>query len=149
MSKKPIPAPASPAAPPVALARPSWLPPHVPYNDNWDTFIRALYIIFERDFKQGYPRFRTLPIWHNRRIEREDKYQFEEAFWHLVTRYEWVYNRSTRHDMKERYPDPERAGRLPWAKPILDYEADSEVTAWDCDEEAHVVGGLWCAPTFG
>ena len=78
--------PPQPPAPTAAPARPAWLPPHIPFNGDWDTFIKALHIIFERDFVRVWPRFRALPVWHdNRKMDPDDKYNFEEGFWHLVT----------------------------------------------------------------
>jgi len=128
----PAPAPATPATPP---AKPAWLPPHIPFSGDWDTFIKALYLVFDRDFKRAFPRFRTFPVWHNRKLDPEDKYNFEEGFWHLVTREDWIYDRETRRKEKERLPDLERAGRLPWAKPVIEHDADVEILAWDFDDE--------------
>ena len=43
---------------------PAWLPPHIPFNGDWNVFVRALYILFTRDFKNNWPRFRERPVWH-------------------------------------------------------------------------------------
>ena len=115
-------------------ATPAWLPSHIPFGGDWNTFIRALCIIFERDFKNRWPRFRTFPVWHNRRVDPTDIYGFEEGFWHLVSRDQPVYNRQTRRNGKQRLPDFDRAGRLPWAKPIIEHETAVEVMVWDYDE---------------
>ncbi|MBI2928195.1 MAG: hypothetical protein HYY24_21205 [Verrucomicrobia bacterium] len=126
----PTPQPKPAAAP----APPAWLPPFIPFGGDWNVFVRALYIVFERDFKNRWPNFRTFPVWHNRRVDPDDDYGFEEGFWHLVTRDQMVYNRQTRRDEKERLPDLDRAGRLPWAKPIIEHETAVEMLAWDFDE---------------
>ena len=128
MSDNLIPTPAP------APAKPGWLPPHIPFNGDWDTFVKALYIIFDRDFKKVWPRFRTFPVWYNRWIDPEDKLHFEEGFWHLVTRDQMVYNRQARRNEKERLPELDRAGRLPWAKPIIEHETAVEILAWDFDD---------------
>src|ERR1039458_3967837 len=121
----------TPTPPP---APPAWLPPFIPFGGDWNVFVRALYIIFERDFKNHWPRFRTFPVWHDRRVDPTDNYGFEEGFWHLVTRDQLVYDRQTRRNEKERLPDLDRAGRLPWAKPIIEHETAIEILAWDFDE---------------
>lgn len=118
-----------------APSRPDWLPDHVPFAGDWDAFVRTLYAIFEVDFKQRAPRFRSLPVWHDRRIEEGDRYRFEEGFWHLVTKDEWVYNRATRRKEKGRLPEFDRAGRLPWAKPIIVNSHEEIVVAWDYEDE--------------
>jgi hypothetical protein len=118
-----------------ASARPDWLPDHVPFSGDWDGFIRTLYAIFESDFKHGRPRFRTRPIWHNQWVDRSDTYRFEEGFWHLVTRDQWIYNRATRRKEKERLPELDRAGRLPWAKPITENETTDHVLVWEFEDE--------------
>jgi hypothetical protein len=127
--------PAPQPVPPAAAARPAWLPPHVPFGGDWNVFVRALYLVFERDFKNRWPRFRTFPVWHDRRVLPDGSGR-EESFWHLITRDEFVYDRQTRRSEKQRLPDLDRAGRLPWAKPIIEHETAGEILAWDFDEAA-------------
>ena len=114
-------------------AMPDWLPPNLPFDGDWKVFVRALYIVFERDFKTNLPILRTLPIWHDRRVLPDGDGK-EEGFWHLVTRDQWVYNRTTRRNEKQRLPELNRAGRLPWARPIIDHETTPDVLAWEFDE---------------
>lgn len=118
----------------VSGGTPPWLPPIVPFTGNWDVFIRTLYAIFEIDFKKPWLHFRTFPVWHDRRIDPKDKYGFEEGFWHLVSRDEWVWNPKLRRKEKERLPELDRASRLPWGRPIIEHETVVEVLAWDFDE---------------
>lgn len=118
-----------------APERPDWLPDHVPHSGDWEAFIRTLYAVFESDFKHSAPRFLSLPVWHDRRIEAEDRYRFEEGFWHLVTKDEWVYNRTTRRKEKVRVPEFDRASRLPWAKPVIVNSHEKTVIAWDYEDE--------------
>lgn len=119
--------------PPQPPAPPAWLPPFIPFGGDWRTFVGALHIIFTRDFKNRWPRFRTFPVWHDRRVLPDGDGK-EEGFWHLVTRDQMVYNRQTRRNEKERLPELDRAGRLPWAKPIIEHETAVEMLAWDFDE---------------
>ena len=113
---------------------PGWLPDPVSFYGNWDSFVRTLYVVFETDFKHGYPRYRSRPIWHDRRVESGDSYGYEEGFWHLVTKDEWVWNSATRHKEKTRLPELDRAARLPWTKPAIDNDSVPEVLTWDFEQ---------------
>lgn len=115
---------------------PAWLPEIVPFKGDWNAFVRALYAIFEKDFKCSIPRFRSFPVWHNQKVEPGDKYGFEEGFWHLVSRDEWVYDRVIRRKEKQRLPEFDRAGRLPWAKPMIHHDGDPSILVWDYEEES-------------
>lgn len=114
---------------------PAWLPGIIPFQGDWNFFVRALYKVFSTDFKTGGPRFRYRPLWYNQRIEADDPFGYEEGFWHLVTRDQWVYNRVTRRNEKERLPEFDRAARLPWAKPITQHESAPELLVWEFEEE--------------
>ena len=114
---------------------PDWLPDIIPFQGDWNAFVRVLYTVFSADFKTGTPRFRSRPLWHDRRIASDCPYQFEEGFWHLVTRDQWVYSRQTRRKEKERLPELDRAARLPWAKPIAQNEDSQELVVWEFEEE--------------
>jgi hypothetical protein len=118
----------SPDAPP-----PGWLPAAIPFAGDWSVFVAVIYTVFCRDFKGTWPRFRAWPVWHDRRVLPDGDGK-EEGFWHLVSRDQWVYNRQTRRNEKERLPELDRAGRLPWARPLVEHETDAAVQAWDFDE---------------
>ena len=126
--------PTTPPAAPAAPAKPAWLPPHIPFNGDWKVFVGAIYLVFTRDFKGTWPRFRTLPVWHDRRV-LDDGDGKEEGFWHLVQKDQWIYNPKTRRKEKERLPEFDRAGRLPWARPIIEHEIADGVKVWDYDDE--------------
>jgi hypothetical protein len=117
-----------------ASPQPDWLPDIIPFQGNWDVFVRALYRVFDADFKSGSPRFRNRPLWHDRRILPDDPLGYEEGFWHLVTRDQWRYNHQTRRREKERLPEFDRAARLPWARPITRNETSEPVLAWEFEE---------------
>ena len=114
---------------------PDWLPDPIHFNGDWNAFVRTLYAVFESDFKHGHPRFRGCPIWHNQRIDTDGPHRFEEGFWHLVTKDQWIYDRQTRRNTKERLPEFERAARMPWAKPIVDHERDPGVVVFEFEDE--------------
>ena len=114
---------------------PDWLPDPILFEGDWDSFVRVLYVIFESDFKHGHPWYQNCPIWHDRRVEHGDRYGYEEGFWHLVTRDEWVWNPATRRKEKNRLPELKRAARLPWAKPTIDNDFMPEVLTWNFEQD--------------
>jgi hypothetical protein len=114
---------------------PDWLPDSILFDGDWNAFVRTLYAVFESDFKHGRPRFRGCPVWHNQRINNDAHHRFEEGFWHLVTRDQWVFDQKTRRNIKDRLPDLDRASRLPWAKPIVDHDSDPSVTVFEFEDE--------------
>lgn len=114
---------------------PKWLPPIVPYHGDWAPFVKALHALFSIDFKSGTLRFRGCPVWYDRRVLRDDPHGFEEGFWHLVTRDEWVYDPVKRCKEKQRLPEIERARRLPWGRPSIEHETEPELLVWDFEDE--------------
>jgi len=121
MTASPVPAP------------PRWLPAAIPFAGDWNAFVTALYAVFTRDFKGTWPRFRDRPVWHDRRV-LADGDGMEEGFWHLVQKDQWVWNPCTRRKEKQRLPEFERAGRLPWARPIIEHNEETVILVWDFDE---------------
>jgi hypothetical protein len=106
------------------MTPPSWLPAIVSCDGVWDDVLAVLYGIFDRDFRQRAPRFRSLPVWWDRTVKPGERY--EEGFWHLITRDD--------HALGERLADFRRAERLPWCRPTLDNEQDPAVAVWDYDK---------------
>jgi hypothetical protein len=115
---------------------PTWLPSIIPFGGDWDTFVRSVYDVFTRDFKRCPPRFRSVAVWHDQRVDSTDKYKFEEGFWHLVTRDQLVWDPKTRQNRKQRLTDIQRAERVPWARPIIGNERAAGVVAWDFDHDS-------------
>jgi len=101
---------------------PAWLPAMFPVNP-WtaDTY-DLLYAIFCRDFKFDPASYAGHRVWFFPEMDRGK----EEIFWHLTDR----------EDKRSgaRYPDLERAARLPWSRPMLDHAAEPEILAWDYEE---------------
>ena len=87
------------------------------------------------DFKSGSLRFRGSPVWYDRRIDPTDPHSYEEGFWHLVTRYEFVWNPRLKRKEKHRFPDIERAKHLPWGRPTVENENEVEVVVWNFEDE--------------
>ena len=119
--------------PPPTNTPPGWLPAIIPFDGDWKQFVADLYAVFTQDFKEQTPRFRSSPVWHDRRVFADGDGK-EEGFWHLVTRDQWVWNARTRKNEKERLPELDRGSRLPWARPIIEHESDASVQVWDFDE---------------
>ena len=107
----------------------------MPYHGDWAPFVKALHALFSIDFKSGTLRFRGCPVWYDRRVLRDDPHGFEEGFWHLVTRDEWVYDPVKRCKEKQRLPEIERARRLPWGRPSIEHETEPELLVWDFEDE--------------
>lgn len=104
------------------IAKLDWLPPILSLSGRpWKEIISLLYVVFERDFKQGRPKFQKYPVWWNRKVEHEGCY--EEGFWHLIS----IEDKST----GERLIEFRRAERLPWCSPTIVHSDDDAVKVWD------------------
>lgn len=112
---------------------PEWLPAIVSVDGNYDEVITFLYSIFKKDFIDNQPCYKSMPIWHDR--QKEDKEQYEEGFWHLVTR-------DFRKNV-DRLFDPRRAERLPWCSPTINNSNDSSVKAWDHKDQRRTTTYIW------
>ena len=104
------------------MTPPLWLPAMASVNGEFSEVIARLYEVFCVDFHKSRCWFQKRPVWWDRRV-LPDGLDYEEGFWHLVTR----NDPSTR----ERLLDPRRAERLPWCRPTITHDTDSCVLAWD------------------
>jgi hypothetical protein len=104
----------------MASLPPSWLPKIFSIDGSWEQVLKRLYAVFRTDFIHHKCKFIDMPVWWDRRKTEDSDY--EEGFWHLITKI----------DRKgERLWDPRRAERLPWCKPTLTHSAESEIKSWD------------------
>jgi len=103
---------------------PDWLPPMLTLSGTWDKIVSSLYAIFERDFKQGKPKFQHYMVWWDQKVLSGQHY--EEGFWHLISRDD--------KSSGERIPDFRRAERLPWCAPVITRSNDSAINVWDYQE---------------
>jgi hypothetical protein len=113
---------------------PGWMPDLIDTNGTWDEILARLYAVFQRDFQNGRPIFRGLPVWWDRRFEGGDPH--EEGFWHLVTRDD--------KETGERLLETPRAKRLAWCRATIDHCAGREVLTFDYVEgDGKVRTYLW------
>lgn len=103
---------------------PSWLPDMISVDGEWEAVLLRLYVIFERDIKNGNPMLNSRMVWYERK--KKDGNKYEEGFWHLIER--------ENKKAKERQFDPRRSERLPWCKPTIENSSQSEVLTWDFEE---------------
>lgn len=111
---------------------PDWLPAIMCTDGNWNRVIAALYAIFERDIKNSAIRLKGRPVWHDRRVLPGEEY--EEGFWHLTSRDEWVFDKKQRRKVKDRVWDSRRSERLPWCRPTIEHAGEPVVMMWDYEE---------------
>ena len=104
---------------------PSFLPPMLNLDGEWNDILSLLYNIFVRDFKETKTYHRGKRIIYNGAI-KEDGLGKEEGFWHVVSK----------KDKKsgDRFIDYPRAERLPWAKPLMESPERLEIKVWQYQE---------------
>ena len=107
------------------IDKPKWLPETLHFDGNWEAFIKSVYQIFERDFKQSKPIFRTLPVLYDSKIE-DGK---EAGFWHIVQKDD--------PNSKERLPDIRRCEHIPWPKPIIEHSNERGISVWKNDRKTN------------
>lgn len=102
-----------------APVAPAWLPNLIPVGGDWNALLGVLYLVFERDIKNGKPRVSGVPVWWDRRLLPGETY--EEGFWHLITKDDREHGR---------IPDFRRAERLAWCGAVIANCGDAAVTSW-------------------
>ena len=92
-----------------------WLPSIIECKDfsKWNDYLEGLYIIFMKDFIEDRIKFEEKYV-NFRKAPMDGKY--EHTFIHLTHKNE--YHLST--DPNDRIPDPRRAERIGWNKPIIE-----------------------------
>ncbi|MBN1904884.1 MAG: hypothetical protein JW927_07285 [Deltaproteobacteria bacterium] len=110
--------------------------------DPWiDSTYDMLYDIFCRDIRDHDLRYFDNRVW----IFREMEDGREKIFWHLTTRSEKKVKIPRRKKKffpseqvyfnEDRYPDLRRCERLPWIRALIEQAGDTEILAWDYEEE--------------
>ncbi|MBK7377961.1 MAG: hypothetical protein IPJ03_02975 [Ignavibacteriales bacterium] len=114
--------------------KPSWLPDIISVDGNWEEILERLYSIFSTDFIIGKPKLENYPVFWDRTIDQDDKY--DKGFWHLVEREDLL--------TKERNFDPRRAERLPWCAPSIENCKDQIIKMWEYKEAKNKINiYLW------
>ena len=104
----------------MSASLPLWLPELLSISGEPSEIIDTLYATFRRDFKNGRPVFRSLPVWWDRRTIEDSR---DEGFWHIVTQKD--------HATGYRLLDNCRAKRLAWARAAIDNAGCQDVTVFD------------------
>jgi len=92
------------------------LPDKLDLDGSFEKIFALLYSVFKADFIDGRAFYQGLPIvFDNRKVDSE----YEEGFWHLVTR-----------GKNERIPDFKRAKRIPWIRPIIESHPHEDILFW-------------------
>lgn len=107
------------------LESPSFLPPLLNLDGDWDTILSRLYDVFEKDFKMSQVCHNGIKVLYNSTV-KDGRSGKEEGFWHVVSRYDIRTG--------ERLIDYPRAKRLPWAKPLIESRERSEIKVWQYQE---------------
>lgn len=100
---------------------PEWLPEPIDVNGVPSEVFALLYLQFRLDFLDSSCYLRDAPV-HCSRFKKEGE-EYEEAFWHLVTREE--------HSTGARLLDTRRAQKLAWCAAVIANCDDTRVTAWN------------------
>lgn len=78
------------------------------YGGNYERFIQAVYVVFQRDFVKYKTKFRGEEL----RLKRHPIYQDKAyTFYHMTHKGE---------DEQNREPDLRRCERMPWARPVIE-----------------------------
>lgn len=94
------------------------MPPQLPFQGDWSSYIQNVYDIFTNDIFLSGLRFKGLPI----RLRNDPEYQGKEfGFWHLV---------SEGNVEEDRIPDLERCKRIPWIAHMINNHAHQSVSCW-------------------
>lgn len=104
---------------------PSFMPPMLNLDGDWDTTLSRLYSVFVRDFKESQTYHHGIKVIYNGTI-KADGLGKEEGFWHVVSKLD--------NNTGERLIDYPRAKRLPWAKPLMESPERPEIKVWQYRE---------------
>lgn len=104
---------------------PSFLPPMLNLDGDWDNILARLYSVFKRDFKESHTYHRGIKVIYNGTV-KADGLGKEEGFWHVVSRLD--------DNIGDRLIDYPRAKRLPWAKPLMESPEMPGIKIWQYQE---------------
>jgi hypothetical protein len=104
---------------------PSFLPPMLNLDGDWNTILSHLYAVFVRDFKESQTYHHGVKVIYNSKI-KPDGLGKEEGFWHVVSKFD--------DNTADRLIDYPRAKRLPWAKPLIESSERPEIKVWQYRE---------------
>lgn len=107
---------------------PTWLPEEIcvsPWSHNYTyNMLYDYFCIYIRGVCLRYGGFRVV-------IPKEKEDGKEKIFWHLTSRYQWVWDSTLKKKTRKRLPELARCSRISWINPIITHSYDQEVLAWD------------------
>lgn len=109
------------------MQHPSWLPDFFKVSPWLPNTYELLYAIFYDNFIANKTYHRGKYVGFPRIIENGK----ERIFWHLTTRDDKT--------QEARYPDLRRSERLPWLKPMIEVEPNTDVLTWEYTESDNSV----------
>jgi hypothetical protein len=109
------------------MINPTWLPSlynfEVIKSEDWYDIEETLFSIFYHDFIERICFYESLVMIIDRSIDPRSG--LERTYWKLISK------RNSR-DMWDRYQDFDRARRLPWCRPVIEYHSDKlNLLEWD------------------
>ncbi|MBW1854523.1 MAG: hypothetical protein JRJ00_07560 [Deltaproteobacteria bacterium] len=104
---------------------PSFLPPMLNLDGEWNEILSLLYNVFAKDFKDTKTYHRGTRVIYNGTIE-PDGLDKEEGFWHMISKKDKISG--------DRLIDYPRAKRLSWAKPLMQSPKRQEIKFWQYRE---------------
>lgn len=94
----------------------------------FEEIIKKLYSVFNNDFNKCKRTLNDCPIWWDK---RKINSQFEEGFWHLITK---AYNGDN-----DRLINFRRAERIPWCGPSISNVNDGIIKHWEYEEKKYKI----------
>ncbi len=113
------------------MSNPAWLPAELDLNGSWPEIRDLLHTIYTGRIRRGL-RFRSLPVMPDGRKSEDE---FEDGYWHLTSRNDYVWNEKTRCREKVRNYDSKRSARLPWVVAIIQNADAPEVSVFESVDE--------------
>ena len=118
-------------------AAPHWLPAPIllDHYRTWESYLEALYGVFQADFVMDAPYLHGQRVNINRRPIFDGK---ETTFWHIIS--EGGYD-------LDRVPAPRRCERVGWVRPVIENVNDAAIREWERVKNGERRAYLWLLPT--
>lgn len=121
------------------MCNPPWLPALLTLDNHggaWETYLEAVYEIFEQDFVHDQPKFCNCWVRYRRDPIQLGK---EAGFWHCT---------SSGADEQQRTPELRRMERIAWVRAIIENAAPPDVEVWVRRDGSEPRWHLWFREEF-